>query len=593
MDNTSNGPDNSPANDGQNGPPSNNDQYNELMRRLQYARTISPRGWMQQPQKKMLMSPLMSSVGAMIAFFTVVFFIVWLPENTFAVGPSKFWTPLSNAALHGRQVFLDNGCVYCHSGFSRPEDVATGLFYLYPRASYSGDYYGDYEQSPNLLGTERTGPDLSQEAGYHPNDWQVAHYYDPRTVEPISLMPRFSYLSQRDLLDLIAFDQERSGKDGLIRYSIQLVAKKLTLMTLAGKQYQNRTIADCQPAGKDKKGATVYTNCGVQPPVGFNGTQDMRSYVNKWLYVQNNILGKYGDIAPVAKDMKSFGSNGADEPDEFSILTHDRSYWLTNDPLPVTQENLMRGREIFQERCIGCHGSPGNGQGPGAVFLSPPPIDFTSPDDACCGPDTSPGDLYYRILLGVPGTGMHNFSQQLSVSDIWRVVLFLKTIPNGGLTKPVPKVNMYIQWKPSKEILAFIKKYPEQNMFPYTQKGLLTDPFMIAARSILPGAGVNEKFYIYGQAYTLKDVAALIRTQYISLLKTSYNDAVGRHEAGLPPFSFLCCGRNTFSDVLPIPPTYFTVGTWPSWELAYAKKEFKLSVPQVAENYLNDIASNS
>lgn len=580
---------NPPSDQGAPGPgssPEESDRYEELMRRLRYGETITPRGWMRYPQKKMLMSPLMSALGGVIAFFTVVVFIVWLPQNTFTVHPSRFWTPLSNVALHGRQVFLDNGCWTCHSGFVRPQDVASGQLYLYPRVSYSGDYYGDWEQSPNLMGTERTGPDLSFEAGQHPIDWQLAHYYNPRDVEPISLMPRFSFLNPSDLAAVIDFNEERSGKDGLIRSAIQTVAKKLALMSMAPKVALNRTIDQCVKVAPGK-----YKNCGVQPPTYFTARPTNSSYVAKWLYVFNNVIGT-GHSGP-AKDMTKYGKNGADEPDEFSILTHDRSYWLTNDPLPVTEENLLRGREIVSQRCIGCHGSTMDGKGPAAPFLSPPPIHFTSKDDACCGPDTAPGDLYYRILLGVPGTGMHNFSQQLSVSDIWRVVLFLKTIPNGGMTAPVPTPSMYIQWTPSTEILDYIKSYPLEKMFPYQHTQPLTDPFLIAARSIVPGLGVGQKFYLFGKPYTLQDVANMIKAVYRAKITRAYQDAVGRHEANLPAFSTLCCGTNVFYDVLSIPPTYFTVGLWPRGQLAYVRKTYQIPVSKLADNYLADLGSNS
>ena len=53
----------------------------------------------------------------------------------------------------------------------------------------------------------------------------------------------------------------------------------------------------------------------------------------------------------------------------------DRSYWLSADPLPVTEENLSRGKQVFLERCVGCHGPQGDGTGPGAKFMSPPPAD--------------------------------------------------------------------------------------------------------------------------------------------------------------------------------------------------------------------------
>ena len=136
----------------------------------------------------MLITPLMAGIGGLVAFFAVVFVVVWLPIHTFDPPPSNDWAPLSNAALAGRNLFASNGCYVCHSGYSRPQDVREALYFLYPKVSQPGDFWGS-DQSPNLLGTERTGPDLSQEWGWHPNDWQYAHFYDPRYMDPKSLMP--------------------------------------------------------------------------------------------------------------------------------------------------------------------------------------------------------------------------------------------------------------------------------------------------------------------------------------------------------------------------------------------------------------------
>ena len=97
----------------------------------------------------------------------------------------------------------------------------------------------------------------------------------------------------------------------------------------------------------------------------------------------------------------------------------------------------------------------GDGKGPAANFMAPPPADFTDKDDACCGGDTGPGDFYYRILRGWPGTAMENFGERLSVDDIWRVVLFVKTIPNHTLEQNrIPEPSDYITWQPSKELLG-------------------------------------------------------------------------------------------------------------------------------------------
>ena len=85
-----------------------------------------PRGWGRHPAERMLITPLMAGVGGLLAFFTVVAIVVWLPIHTFDPGASKDWAPLSGQALKGRNLFASNGCYVCHSGYSRPQDVRAG-----------------------------------------------------------------------------------------------------------------------------------------------------------------------------------------------------------------------------------------------------------------------------------------------------------------------------------------------------------------------------------------------------------------------------------------------------------------------------------
>ena len=46
---------------------------------------------------------------------------------------------------------------------------------------------------PQLMGTRRVGPDLSRESGFRSNDWHVAHFFNPRAVSPVSVMPRYTW----------------------------------------------------------------------------------------------------------------------------------------------------------------------------------------------------------------------------------------------------------------------------------------------------------------------------------------------------------------------------------------------------------------
>jgi cytochrome c oxidase cbb3-type subunit II len=446
----------------------------------------APRGWAARPRERMLITPLVAGLGGLLAFFTVVFIVVWLPIHTFDPPPSKDWAPLSSSAVKGRNLFAQNGCYVCHSGYSRPQDVREGLYFLYPKVSEPGDFYGS-DQSPNLLGTERTGPDLSQESGWHPDDWQRMHFYDPRFADPLSLMPSMkSLFSDTQVEHLITYVQTRSGKSGLLRHAGQLYAKHVVLVVQAFPE----------------------------PYTGFQGAHKP---------IVSEI--KPPKDAPPSKVPKG-------QLEEAPNLAQiDRSYWLAGNPLPVTEANLLRGKEIYLQRCVGCHAPQGDGKGPAAPFLSPPPLPFDDADDQCCGADTGPGDFYYRVLRGWPGTAMENFGDRLSVNDIWRVVLFLKTIPNGTL-KPnvVPQPKDYIVWQPTKELLAWIQKSQQLEGNASFSKDAVTDPFMQEAMRVFPGLAVQDHIVVDGldTPLDLESAAAGIKAIYEDLLNRAWAEARDR-----------------------------------------------------------------
>lgn len=375
-----------------------------------------PDSWGPHPRKKMMMTPIVVALGGLLAYFTVVAMVVILPTTTFDPPPSPNNLALDETQEFGRRLFLSNGCIYCHSGFSRPQDVAAGLYFLYPRISEPGDYVAP-DQSPNTFGTERTGPDLSNSGGFHPDDWHIAHYKNPRSVTPISVMPSFEFLTTQQVSELIAFTQARTGKLAQIRTEHQLNMKQLIL---AEKHLSGTLQADYQ--------------------IGYPGADNVTN-----------------------------------------LMLMQREFWFMANPLPVTQENLIRGREIYMTRCIGCHGVNGDGAGVALNFLNPPPAGFVISDTARYGSDKSPGAYYWRVLRGVPGTAMENFGTRLSVEDIWRVVMFVKTIPNGGL-QHTPTPEMYIKWVGYPQLFTWADCF-------YPQQLSLTNPELQYTDNTPPGVG--------------------------------------------------------------------------------------------------------
>ncbi len=100
----------------------------------------------------------------------------------------------------GRAIYIQNGCTYCHTQFVREIDWDLGA----EPVVRAGDYV---RERPHLLGTERTGPDLSQEGGEPPDDWHLAHFINLRFVRPESVMPSWEFLGTDNIRALIACKQ--------------------------------------------------------------------------------------------------------------------------------------------------------------------------------------------------------------------------------------------------------------------------------------------------------------------------------------------------------------------------------------------------
>ncbi len=96
--------------------------------------------------------------------------------------------PLTALEAQGRAVYVANGCSYCHTQQVRPLDEDK----VFGRPSAASDFK---YQTPELLGSERTGPDLTNIGVRQPSSvWQYIHLYEPRAVVPESIMPSFSWL---------------------------------------------------------------------------------------------------------------------------------------------------------------------------------------------------------------------------------------------------------------------------------------------------------------------------------------------------------------------------------------------------------------
>ena len=107
--------------------------------------------------------------------------------------PVEGLNPYTALQLEGRDIYIREGCVGCHSQMIRPFRAETERYGHYSVAGESV-----YEH-PFLWGSKRTGPDLARVGGRYSDDWHRAHLYNPRNVVPESKMPAYPWLVENTL----------------------------------------------------------------------------------------------------------------------------------------------------------------------------------------------------------------------------------------------------------------------------------------------------------------------------------------------------------------------------------------------------------
>jgi cytochrome c oxidase cbb3-type subunit 2 len=191
----------------------------------------------------MRMTPSAVVIGSLLILAAIVFMVVYMPWATRVEAPSEIFRPRSELEAAGRKLYIANGCVYCHSQSIRSIDWGMGA----ERIAQAGDYVAD---RPILLGSQRTGPDLSQEGGEHPDDWHMAHFTNPRFTRPSSIMPRFAFLGVDRIKALIAYKQSLGLKEADIRMARQRHWKKESIAAFeAGPDANVRWLSDHIPDG--------------------------------------------------------------------------------------------------------------------------------------------------------------------------------------------------------------------------------------------------------------------------------------------------------------------------------------------------------
>ena len=143
--------------------------------------------WIERrPIQMLVASTILILIGGLVEIFPMML----VDDNVPKIESVKPYTPLE---LEGRDIYIREGCLGCHSQMIRPFRSETERYGEY---SKSGEFIYD---RPFLWGSKRTGPDLHRVGGKYPDSWHYNHMIDPESMSPGSIMPPYQWLAEDDL----------------------------------------------------------------------------------------------------------------------------------------------------------------------------------------------------------------------------------------------------------------------------------------------------------------------------------------------------------------------------------------------------------
>ena len=155
--------------------------------------------------------------------------------------------PYSALELEGRDIYIREGCVSCHSQLVRPFRSETER---YGEFSKSGEFVYDH---PFLWGSKRTGPDLHREGGKYPNSWHYYHMKEPSSMSPGSIMPAYDWLYEQSLNTSMTQKKLQAMKTLGVPYEESQITNAVKDLNRQAKEIQTQMAGEKIKIGADKE----------------------------------------------------------------------------------------------------------------------------------------------------------------------------------------------------------------------------------------------------------------------------------------------------------------------------------------------------
>ncbi|MEY8868886.1 cytochrome-c oxidase, cbb3-type subunit I [Meridianimaribacter flavus] len=200
-------------------------------------------------ERKPVQLTILATITILIGGIIQIIPTIMVESNIPTISSVKPYTPLE---LEGRDIYIREGCVSCHSQMVRPFRSEVERYGEYSKA---GEFVYDH---PFLWGSKRTGPDLHRVGGKYSDNWHLNHMYDPQSTSSGSIMPAYQWLI-RDELDKSMTEAKMKAMVKLgVPYTEEDIANAQQSMTEQGTQIEKNLYTDpdfAESYEADKKAA--------------------------------------------------------------------------------------------------------------------------------------------------------------------------------------------------------------------------------------------------------------------------------------------------------------------------------------------------
>jgi cytochrome c oxidase cbb3-type subunit I/II len=188
--------------------------------------------WLERrPIKLTIYATVAILIGGMVQIIPSLLVDDYVP----VISSVKPYTPLE---LEGRDIYIREGCVSCHSQMIRPFRSEVERYGEYSKA---GEYVYDH---PFLWGSKRTGPDLHRIGGKYSDSWHLNHFYDPQSTSSGSIMPSYKWLINNELDKSMTVRKMEAMVTLGVPYTEEEIGRAMEWMDEQGTQIEENLYGD-------------------------------------------------------------------------------------------------------------------------------------------------------------------------------------------------------------------------------------------------------------------------------------------------------------------------------------------------------------